>query len=146
MDNENAGRFAVGADPISPHNEKDREKEGRFFIYFLMCEERAWHVCADVTQWETVRNCADNVRNCSDSVRNCADSVRNSAAVCGPFSGGLPGEQRAAYLKSHLTSKTSQHAQYSTALTAAVVRCRLVLVMSLLSFGPGDAAVVVWSW
>ena len=29
MDNENAGRFAVGADPIWPHNEKDREKEER---------------------------------------------------------------------------------------------------------------------
>ena len=45
----------------------------------------------DVTQWETVRNCADNVRNCADSVRNCADSVRNCAAALRAISRRSPG-------------------------------------------------------
>ena len=75
MDNENAGRFAVGADPIWPHNEKDREKEER--KNEKKCARNVPGMCArDVTQWETVRNCADNVRNCADSVRNCAAALR----------------------------------------------------------------------
>ena len=79
MDNENAGRFAVGADPIWPHNEKDREKEK-----MKKCARNVPGMCArDVT----VGDCEELCRQCEELCRLCEELCRLCEELCRGFAG-----------------------------------------------------------